>query len=68
MASLIHRLLFLAIVVGGPLAGGFLVTPGSLGDERFDIPEAALLPDRPQRLAGLHIAEAPSDPRIAPRQ
>jgi hypothetical protein len=48
MASLVRRLLFLAIVIGGPLAAGFLVTPGSLGDERFDIPEAALAADRPQ--------------------
>jgi hypothetical protein len=68
MASFVHRLLFLVVVLGAPLAGGFLVTPGSWGDERFDIPDAALPSDRPQRVAGLHIAEALSDPRIAPRQ
>jgi hypothetical protein len=51
MASLLHRLLFLAVVVGAPLAAGVLATPGSRGDERFDIPEAALAPDEPQRLA-----------------
>jgi hypothetical protein len=57
MASLVRLLVFLAVVVGGPVLAGFLVAPGSWGDERFDFPDEPPPPENPKLVA---LADPPS--------